>query len=342
MNKNVILQIMPIHIKKVGLRQPMIFALIAFAVLLIVIPIQIKAARSFEDEPVCGSVERFNQTGRWQDLPGCTDERDYDDQTSAKTLLGRAKDAFKDFFQAWERGEIDEADSHSGGCLGYMNGADDEWNSNPQLVKAKPAYEKMKKTVEQYLKWKPFVGDLFQDYVKTMTWIDESSKSGGLDDAKTAVLFAKDLQTTIEKVQQQNVPDNFMIPGSGEIKAATIGEIKTRLDAILKQADASMENAQAIDDAKWEPYTKFLTGDRLKYFNETYRIGTNVYGSGGKYLDKPQQFDTAAVMCTRTSGRSGLLETWKVTCYSFQGDKRVGSPRVKNGYGNTAPASAYR
>jgi hypothetical protein len=199
----------------------------------------------------------------------------------------------------------------------------------------------MKRTVEQYLKWKPFVADLFQDYVKTMTWIDESQKSGDLDDAKTAVRFAGDLQKTIAKVQQQNVPDSFLIPGSGEIKAATIGEIKTRLAAITKQASGSMETAVAIDDAKWEPYTKFLSGDRLKYFNETYRIGTNVYGRGGKYLDQPEQFDTAPVMCTRTSGQSGLLETWKVTCYSFQGDRQTGAPRVKTGYGSTAPASAF-
>src|SRR5215212_8022945 len=185
------------------------------------------------DEPICGSVERFNQTQRWQDLPGCTGQRDDDNPTSAVTLLGRAKDAFKAFFEAWEKGEIDESESYAGGCLEYMNGADEEWNSDPQLVKAKPAYEKMKKTVEQYLKWKPFVADVFQDYVKTMTWIDESAKSGGLDDAKTAVLFAKDLQKTIAKVQQQNVPDSFLIPGSGEIKAATIGEIKSRLAPVL-------------------------------------------------------------------------------------------------------------
>jgi hypothetical protein len=292
-------------------------------------------------DSICGSVERFNQSGRWQDLPGCTDERDTDDPTSAKTLLGRAKDAFKSFFEAWETSEVEQADSFSGGCLEYMNGADEEWNSDPQLVKAKPAYEKMKRTVEQYLKWKPFVADLFQDYVKTMTWIDESRKSGDLDDAKTAVRFARELQNTIAKAQRESVPDSFLIPGSGEIKAATIGELKTRLAQITKQADGSMETAVAIDDAKWEPYTKFLTGDRLQYFNETYRIGTNVYGRGGKYLDKPEQFDTAPVMCTMTNGKSGILDTWKVTCYSFSGDRKVGAARVKNGYGASAPNSAF-
>jgi hypothetical protein len=310
---------------------------------LILVALCCAAGGAAQDEgaPLCGSVERFGQTGRWQDLPGCTGERDYEDQTSAKTLLGRAKDAFKSFFEAWEAGEVEQADSLSGGALGYMNDADDVWNSNPQLARAKPAYEKMKRTVEQFLKWKPFVADLFQDYVKTMTWIDESQKSGDLDDAKTAVRFAKDLQNTIAKVQQQSVPDSFLIPGSGEIPAATIGEIKTRLAQITKEAAGSMETAVAIDDAKWEPYTKFLSGDRLKYFNETYRIGTNVYGRGGKYLDKPEQFRAAPVMCTMTNGKSGILDTWKVTCYSFSGDKLVGGARVKSGYGASAPNSAF-
>jgi hypothetical protein len=101
-----------------------------------------------------------------------------------------------------------------------------------------------------------------------------------------------------------------------------------------------MEAAVEIDNAKWEPYTKLLAGDRLKFFNETYRIGTNVYGRGGKYLDKPEQFDTAPVMCTETNGKSGILDTWTVKCYSFSGDRQTGGPRVKSGYGNT-PNSAF-
>lgn len=318
---------------------PMIFSF--FSILTLLSVFGCLPATAATDEPVCGSVEKFNKTHRWQDLPGCTEERDYSNSESAVTLLGRAKDAFKAFFETWEKGDLDHVDSYSGGCLGYMNGAEDTWNSDPALIKAKPAYEEMKKKVERYLEWLPIVGDLAQRYSYAMIWLKES-KNGELDSAAQGVSEAKKLQQTIGKVQKQNVPDDFLIPGSGEIPAATIGEIKAKLASYLKEADSSMENAVAIDNAKWEPYTKFLTGERLKYFNETYRIGTNVYGRGGKYLDTPEEFDAATVMCTRTSGRSGLLETWKVTCYSFQGDKQVGSPRVKSGYGNSAPTSAFR
>jgi len=117
-------------------------------------------AAASADKPICGSVERFSQSHRWQDLPGCTQERGYSNPTSAVTLLGRAKDAFKSFFETWERGDVDHVDSNSGGCLVFMNGADDEWNSNPELVRAKPAYEEMKGKVEQYLDWLPLVRDL--------------------------------------------------------------------------------------------------------------------------------------------------------------------------------------
>jgi len=293
-----------------------------------------------ENQPICGSLEKFNQTHRWQDLPGCTENRDHNNQLSAVTLLGRAKDAFKDFFETWEKGEMDQVDAYAGGCLGYMNGADDRWNSDPQLIKAKPAYEEMKRKVERYLEWQPMVTELFQRYFYAMTWLGEA-KNGELDSADMAVREAKSLQKTIAQVQQQNVPDDFLIPGSGQIPAATIGEIKAKLASYLNQADSSMTNARKIDDAKWEPYTKFLTGDRLKYFNETYRIGTNVYGRGGKYLDTPEEFNTAPVMCTQTWGRSSLVETWKVTCYSFRGDRQVRGPRTRSGYGS-APSSVYQ
>jgi hypothetical protein len=294
-----------------------------------------------DHEPICGSVQKFNQTHRWQDLPGCTEKRDHSNPTSAVTLLGRAKDAFKDFFETWEKGDMDHVDSYAGGCLVYTNGADDEWNSDPELVRAKPAFDEMKRKVERYLEWQPMVSELFQRYFYAMTWLGEA-KNGELDSAAMAVREAKSLQKTIAEVQQKSVPDDFLIPGSGQIPAATIGEIKTRLASYLNQADSSMTEARKIDDAKWEPYTKFLTGDRLKFFNETYRIGTNVYGRGGKYLDTPAQFDSAPVMCTRSTGHSGLVETWRVNCYSFSGDRQVGGPRTHSGYGNTAPASAFQ
>jgi hypothetical protein len=39
---------------------------------------------------------------------------------------------------------------------------------------------------------------------------------------------------------------------------------------------------------------------------------------------------------------SGMVETWRVNCYSFRGDHQIGGPRTRSGYGNNTPASAYQ
>jgi hypothetical protein len=298
------------------------------------------ASAQEEAEPICGSPEAFRRTHRWQDLPGCTEKRDYSDGTSTVTLFGRAKDAFKYFFENWDRGDIDAAQSGAGGALSYMNGADDVWASNPELAAAKPAYEEMRRKVQQYMEWAPMVEDLAQQYFKTVTWIEEAQK--GADGApELAQSSARELQQSMDKAVAARVPESFIVPGIGVAKSATIAEIKTMIAPFLGKAQAAVDKAKAEEEAKWRPFTSQLGGDRLKFFNESYRIGTNVYGASGKYLDTPEEFRTAAVMCTVTYTTDRVVEQWRVRCWSFRGDKQVGGPRVTTGYGS-APPSAFR
>ena len=296
------------------------------------------AARA--DEPVCGSTEAFKQTRRWQDLPGCTEERDYDDSRSPVTLLGRAKDAFKTFFEHWEKGEIDEAESAVGGCYAYMNGADEDWATNPELAAARPAYEEMKRRVEQYMDWAPLVKDLAQSYFKTVTWVEESHK-GNKDAPDMALMSAKELRQVMDRAAAAHVPDTFVVPGIGLVKPASVAEIKTLIAPLLGDANNAVAKAKAEDDAKWAPYTSLLHGERLKFFNETYRIGTNVYGVGGRYLDTPEEFRTTSLMCTISYGGSESFQHWTLRCYSFRGDRMVSGPRTSSGYGSP-PSGAYR
>lgn len=307
---------------------------ILFAACLLIV-----GAQNTPAQKVCGSVEKFNQTHRWQDLPGCTDDSDYSDQTGARTLMSRAKTGFRDFFQTWDKGDIDHIKWYAG-CTGYMNNGDEYWASDPQLVRAKPAYEEVKRKAEQYLELLPTIQNLWQRYAYAMMYIDEAQK-GDMQYAKMAVDSSKDLQTAL--ADAGNLPDDFVMPGSGtSVPASTIGEIKSKLATYLGQANKSLDNAVAIDNAKWAPFTKLLTGDRLKFFNDSYRGGTNVFGRGGQYLDTPEEFDTAMVMCTRTWGHSGIFETWRVDCWNFRGDRQVSGPRSQHGYGSHPPASAYQ
>jgi hypothetical protein len=313
--------------------------LLILAVMLIALA-NAAAASAQENEPICGSVEAFNRTHRWQDLPGCTEKRDYSDGRSPVTLFGRAKDAFKSFFENWEKGEIDAAKSDAGGALNYTNGAED-WDTNPELASAKPAYEEMRKRVAQYMEWAPLVEDLAQQYFKTVTWIGEAKK-GVEDSASLAKSSALELQKSMQKAQAANVPDDFVVPGIGEVKPATIAELKQMIAPFIGQANAEVKREKDADDAKWRPFTSLLGGDRLKFFNETYRIGTNVYGTGGRYLDTPEEFRTATVMCTQSYTTDRVIEQWRVKCWSFRGNVQTSGPRVTTGYGSSAPSSAYR
>jgi hypothetical protein len=291
------------------------------------------------DGPVCGSVKKFNQTKRWDDLPGCTDQKDYSNQTSAKMLMSRAKGQFRDFFTTWEKGDIDHVKSNSG-CTAYDFNAESYWSSDPELVRAKPAYDELRRKVEIYMDMLPTIQNLWQRYFYAMTYIDEAQK-GDMQYAKMAVDMSKDLQKAI--AASPNLPDDFIMPGSGaSVPSSTIGEIKSKLASYLGQANKSLDNAIAVDNAKWEPFTKLLTGDRLKFFNDSYRGGSNVFGRGGQYLDTPEEFDTAPVMCTRTWGHSGIFETWRIDCWTFRGDRQVSGPRSRSGYGTNTPASAYQ
>jgi hypothetical protein len=312
--------------------------LLILAVMLVALA---SAMASPQSEPICGSLEAFNRTHRWQDLPGCTENRDYGNPTSPVTLFGRAKDAFKDFFENWEKGEIDAAQSAAGGALSYMNGADDEWSTIPELAAARPAYDEMRNRVQQYMEWAPLVEDLAQQYFKTVTWIEEARK-GVPDSAGLAKSSALELQKSMEKAAAANVPDSFIVPGIGMVKPATVAEIKQMIAPFIGQANVEVEKEKAAEEAKWRPYTSLLGGDRLKFFNETYRGGTNVYGAGGKYLDTPEEFRTASVMCTRSYTTDRLIEQWRVKCWTFRGNTQVSGPRVTTGYGSTAPPSAFR
>lgn len=300
----------------------------------------LSAATARADDPICGSVEAFQRTHRWQDLPGCTEKRDYDDPRSAVTLLGRAKDAFKDFFENWEKGDIDEAEHNYAGVYVYMNGADDEWSANPELAAARPAYEELKRKVKQYEQWAPLVKELAQSYFNTVIMIGEARK-GAQYAAETAQRDAKELKLVMDRAQRASVPDSFIVPGIGEVKPATVAEIRKMIEPLIGQANEVVQREKDADDAKWLPFTSQLAGDRLKFFNETYRGGTNVYGAGGKYLDTPAEFRTATVMCTETFTTDQLIERWSVRCWTFRGNSQVSGPRITRGYGH-APPSAYR
>lgn len=199
----------------------------------------------------------------------------------------------------------------------------------------------MKRKAQQYLDWLPHLHRLSQSYLYAIMYLEEGAEKGDKSAAVFSVSKVKDLQTSLAVVPKQNISDSFLIQGSRSIPTLTIAEIKTKLGDYLKQGDDIEENAVAEDNVKWEPYNKLLSSDRLKIFNDTYRGGRNFYGRGGVYLDKPGQFQTATVMCTKSWNYRSNVESWKVYCYSFQGIREISGPRVVNSFDST-PSSFYR
>src|SRR6478609_3809969 len=76
--------------KEVRMKNSKTILLSRFILLVAMVVCGSLSALAAGDEPVCGSLERFNQTHRWQDLPGCTEKRDYSNPRSTVSLLGRA------------------------------------------------------------------------------------------------------------------------------------------------------------------------------------------------------------------------------------------------------------
>lgn len=294
-----------------------------------------------QNEAICGSVTRFKETQRWQDLPGCTDKRDYSNDLSPVSLLGSAKDHFRDFFTSWEKGEFERVDTFANDCYGFINSYNaNAWNSERELVAARPAYEEMKKTVKKYMEWVPVLHDVAQAYYNTVTRV-EATQNGETRNSDLAQTFARELQEGLKRAASAQVPDNLLIPGVGNAKTATIGEIKEMLPSFLGQANKGVEQAKAEENAEYEPFRKVLSGDKLSLYNKRLKI-YQVYGAGGRRLKNPEDYKSSAVWCTSGVDRNGIIPRWEVDCWHFNGTVKVGEVIHRTGSGEDAPAGAFR
>src|SRR5918997_3171580 len=111
-----------------------------------------------QDDKLCGSVERFSQTKRWEDLPGCAKYENYDDENRTAMILAKTKRKFQEFFTTWI--VEDEYGSPSTGVAFAYNseiknfiaeGDQARWGTDPQLAAARPAFDEMKRIAEQHL-----------------------------------------------------------------------------------------------------------------------------------------------------------------------------------------------
>ena len=300
------------------------------------------------DSSVCGSVEKFNQTKRWEDLPGCADYENYDDENREEMILARTKRKFRDFFEQWV---IDkEFGTESSGLLwtyrqnlkNYVDeGSEAAWRNSAKLRAARAAFDEMKTIIEQqYLALKdsfPLIKKLGSTFSSAKYRTDTLEKQGGKD-SEFANVYLKDLEAALSEVVAANVPDSIIVTTHKE-KTYTLGEIKREVGQIAAAQKTSGDQFKAAEEAKWRPFTSVLKGDRLMLFNR-YKVGL-LYGLGGRRLDTPQEFQTTPMMATLTVDESGAVNRWNMTIYRFRGDKIIAT-QTKSGWGNDAPSSSYR
>jgi len=111
----------------------------------------------------------------------------------------------------------------------------------------------------------------------------------------------------------------------------------------LTNSKIQKEAIVAARNAKDTPFLKVLSGDKARIFKEEFGgLGGEwlCMGSGGNALTTPEQMKIATVWYTYGNNR-GIVDTWHITGFKFQGDKLVGN-FSKSGYGLKPPASAFR
>ena len=322
--------------------------LISIALLMLLTVVLMPAAIPAQgNSSVCGSVEKFNQTRRWEDLPGCADYENYDDANREEMILARTKRKFRDFFEQWVVDK--EFGTRSSGLewtynqslKNYVEQGDEKiWQTSAKLRGARAAFDEMRTIVERHLTLKdsyPLIKKLGSTF-SNAKYRTATLESQGGKDSEFANVYLKDLEAALSETIAAGVPDSIIITTHKE-QTYTLGEIKREVEQIAARQKTSGDQFKAAEEAKWRPFTSALKGDRLALFNK-YKVGV-LYGVGGRLLDTPQEFQTTPMMATLTVDQSGVVNRWNMTIYRFRGDKII-STQTKSGWGSDAPSSAYR
>src|SRR5687767_210356 len=115
-----------------------------FGAVVLLIVLSVAGPAPGQDDQICGSVEKFAQTKRWQDLPGCAKFENYDEENKTKLILAKTKKKFGEFFANWIADT--EFGTRSSGLeweyrtsiQNYMGDSGSErWQSDPELIAAK-------------------------------------------------------------------------------------------------------------------------------------------------------------------------------------------------------------
>ena len=186
--------------------------------------------------------------------------------------------------------------------------------------------------------------DLEQDVMKCNVWFEDLSNGKKLDvnSGEMAKMVGQDLQKRLKTVQslglQQKVTITLYSVEYDFDKLKQLGDY-TALEG-GKQYDAAM----AARNAKDKPFLDALTGGKKKVFMDELAGNNGMWdcsGSGGRALTTPAQLNAASTWYTWGVNTDGLIATWHITGYVFNGNELV-KTTSRRGIGMKPSAADFR
>ena len=165
--------------------------------------------------------------------------------------------------------------------------------------------------------------------------------NGTLDEVQAEVAAAngKDALALIDEAIAGGLSVSEVLEIFG--RKLTVAEAREEIIYVKTETEKVFAKNKAAEEAKYEPFRKVLSGDKLALYNDRMK-SLYVYSTGGRILSTPQQYAGATLWCRVAIDRNGISPRWDVTCWHFRGMTQIGSPTIQTGWGETPPSSAYR
>ncbi|MCA1621731.1 MAG: hypothetical protein LC795_21155 [Acidobacteria bacterium] len=311
--------------------------------LLLALALTLPAAAAAQDKGPCGSAEKFKQTKRWEDLPGCPISYfDNGDLPEANKILNHYKFQYQKFFEDWktQAGTREFLSSLREGQLRQMR-TDyyvyaKAWAGEPQLVAARPAYDEMFRAVEKHVSWlEILVDDSFGGAFEAV--LGDIKRKASPESIR--VNLENGVVPVLQKLKGAGAPDTLVVAlGDGE-KSYTIADINALVPSFRSSQKEVEAKVNADYEAKWRPFLSVLRGDRLMLFKK-YEVGI-LQGAGGRTLRTPADFQSTPMMAKFTIDESGVVNRWNMTIWRLRGD-RIVATQTRSGWGNEPPSAAFR
>lgn len=187
------------------------------------------------------------------------------------------------------------------------------------------------------------IGKLEQTALQTMVWVEDVGTKGKLnyDQLEAAADEGVKLEKLVGDALKIGFPDDYKITLNKE--GHTLADLKELGHYVSTAGGQLKKDIEAQRAAKDAPYLKVLTGDRLRIFKEEFGGQGGMwaaFGSGGKPLSTPEAMASSSVWYTYGNS-SGLIDTFHVTGWRFQGDKLAGRTS-RSGLGLKPSAAVYK